>query len=149
MTRALLFISLILIQAIFLHGLFRPGFLAPDLMLIVLLSKAYLAGREALLWAILAGSILDILTDTIGLNLTLYVLSVYIFSILYERFLFKSVLVFVLPSSILLLAKKLLALFMMRAKFSFDVSLPTLALSWLVEIITIMLVYFIYLRKKE
>ncbi len=149
MRYALLFLVAIFLQVVFLHGLFKPGFLAPDLLLIVLLSRAYLIGRDAVLWAILGGSLLDILTDTIGLNLSLYVLSVYLFSLVYERFLFKSFLVFVLPSSVVLLTKKLLALLMMRSKFSFEASFQTFALSWLIEVFAVVGLYFIYLRRKE
>ena len=149
MRYALLFLVAIFLQVVFLHGLFKPGFLAPDLLLIVLFSRAYLIGRDAVLWAILGGSLLDILTDTIGLNLSLYVLSVYLFSLVYERFLFKSFLVFVLPSSVVLLTKKLLALLMMRSKFSFEASFQTFVLSWLIEVFTVVGLYFIYLRRKE
>jgi len=68
---------------------------------------------------------------------------------MYERFFFKSLLVFVLPSSIVLLIKKLLALLMMRAKFSFDFSFKTFFLSWLIEVLLVIGLYFIYLRRKE
>ncbi len=145
----LLFFLIIFLQVVFLHGLFRPGFLAPDALLIALLARAYLIGRDAVLWAILGGSTLDILTDTIGLNLALYTLSVYLFILFSERFFFRSVLVFVLPSSVILLLKKLLALLMMKSKFSFEASFKTFAVAWLVEVLLVVVVYFIYLRRRE
>ena len=145
----LLFLLIIFLQVVFLHGFFRPGFLAPDALLIILLSRAYLIGRDAILWAILGGSLLDILTDTIGLNLALYTFSVYLFILFSERFIFRSLLVFVLPSSVILLLKKLLALLMMKSKFSFEASFKTFVVAWLVEVLLVVAVYFIYLRRKE
>ena len=149
MRYALLFLLVVLIQVVFLHGLFRPGFLAPDLLLIVLLAKTYIAGRNAVLWAVLGGTLLDVFTDTLGLNLSLYTLSVYVFYLVYERFIFRSLLVFLVPSSLTLLIKKLLALLMMRFKFSFEASFQTFITAWIVELLLAVGLYFFYLRRKE
>lgn len=144
-----LFLAVIFLQVTILHGIFKPGFLAPDLLLVLLLSRACLIGRDAVLWAALGGSLLDALTDTLGLNLSLYVLSVYLFLLVYEKFLFRNLLIFVLPSSVVLFMKKLLALMMMRSKFSFEVSYQSFLLSWFIEILTVLGLYFIYFRNRE
>lgn len=145
----LLLILLTLIDALFLHVLFKPGFVAPDLVLIVLLSKAYLKGRETVLWAILGGILLDLLTDSIGLNLAAEVLSVYAFLLVMERFLIKSAFTFLIPSALILALKKFFSLFLVSIKFSFEVSVSYLAVSWIVELSLLSGIYFLYLRKKE
>lgn len=146
---ALAFLSVLSFQVLVLHTLFIPGFLSPDLLLVLLLTKAYLSGREAVLWAVLGGALLDIVTDTLGLNLSLEVLSVYLFVLIYERFIFRSALVFVVPASLMLLVKKVTALLMMRFKFSFDVSPHTILVSWTFEILVLLAVYFLYIRRRE
>lgn len=149
MRYALLFFLVVLVQVVFLHGLFRPGFLAPDLLLVLLLAKTYLTGRDAVLWAVLGGALLDVLTDTLGLNLSLYTLSVYLFYLVYERFIFRSLLVFLVPSSFILLLKKLLALLMMRFRFSFEASFQTFLTAWVVELLLAAGLYLFYLKRKE
>jgi len=143
------FVLSFLVQIVFLQTLFKPGFIAPDLLLVVLLSKAYLSGRGAILWAILGGALLDLTTDNIGLNLALQTLAVYLFLLAYEKLLFRNLFTFLIPASVVLLLKRLLALFMMRSKFSFDMSWGIFTLAWLVEIILLIGVYFLYLKRKE
>ncbi len=149
MKYALVFLLSLLLEATLLQTLFRPGFVAPDLLLIVLLARAYLLGRDAILWAIAGGTFLDLMTDTVGLHLTTEVLSVYLFLLLQERLLFRTALTYILPSSFLLLLKKSLAYFIMRAKFSFELSLGTFLFSWAFEVVLLFLLYFLYIRKKE
>jgi len=144
----LLFILLLFFEAAVLQTLFRPGFIAPDVLLIALLSRAYLLGRSTLLWAIFGGAVLDLMTDTIGLHLALETLSVYLFLVIYERLLFRTVLTYTVPAALVLLLKKFLALAMMRSKFSFDLSPAVFVLSWFIEIALLITIYFLYLRRK-
>ncbi len=149
MRYAILFFTLVLLEVILLQTLFKPGFLAPDIVLISLFIRTYVSGRSTLLWAILAGALLDLMTDTIGLNLSLEVLSVYLFILITEKFFFKSILTFVVPGGFLLLLKKILSLLMMRWKFSFEVSISLFVLSWFFELLILLGVYFLYLRRRE
>jgi len=144
-----LFVVLLFFEAAVLQTLFRPGFIAPDVLLIALLSRAYLLGRSTVLWAIFGGALLDLMTDTIGLNLALETLSVYLFLLIYERLLFRTVLTYTVPAALVLLLKKSLALAMMRSKFSFELSFTVFVFSWLVEIALLIAIYFLYLRRKE
>jgi rod shape-determining protein MreD len=146
---ALLFVIALLFEVAALQTLFRPGFIAPDVVLILLLSRAYLHGRSTILWAIWGGALLDLITDTIGLHLALETLSVYLFLLLHERFLFRTLLTYLIPAGVVLILKKLLALAMMKSKFSFSFSFEILLLSWVVEIVLLLAVYFLYLRSKE
>ena len=149
MRYTVLFVVLLFLEAAVLQTLFRPGFIAPDVLLIALLSRAYLLGRSTLLWAIFGGALLDLMTDTIGLNLALETLSVYLFLLIYERLLFRTVLTYTVPAALVLLLKKSLALAMMRSKFSFELSFAVFVFSWLVEIALLIAIYFLYLRRKE
>lgn len=149
MSYAILFFSLLFVEAAILQTIFRPGFIAPDLVLIALISRAYIMGRSALLWAVFGGALLDLMTDTIGLHFALEVLSVYIFLLVYERLLFKTILTYLIPAGVVLLLKKILALLIMKSKFSFDMSVSVFMLSWLIELATLVGVYFFYLRRKE
>ncbi|WP_457600697.1 hypothetical protein [Hydrogenivirga sp.] len=149
MRYAALFLILIFLEAAVLQTLFKPGFIAPDVVLIALITRAYLSGRPALLWAIVGGAFLDLMTDTIGLHLALETLSVYVFLLIHERLLFKTVLTYTIPAGLVLLGKKFLALAMMRSKFSFAMSPGGFVLSWLIEIALLLAIYFLYLRRKE
>ncbi|EDP75172.1 hypothetical protein [Hydrogenivirga sp. 128-5-R1-1] len=149
MRYTVLFVVLLFFEAAVLQTLFRPGFIAPDVLLIALLSRAYLLGRSTVLWAIFGGALLDLMTDTIGLNLALETLSVYLFLLIYERLLFRTVLTYTVPAALVLLLKKSLALAMMRSKFSFELSFTVFVFSWLVEIALLIAIYFLYLRRKE
>jgi len=145
----LLLLAAILTEVVLLQALFKPGFIAPDLVLLLLLAKAYTSGRGAILWAIFGGALLDLLTDTVGLNLALVVLSLYLFLLIMERFLFRSALTFLLPAGLALLSKKLGAILLMRSKFSFEVSTTLFLVSWAVEILLLSGIYFLYLRRNE
>ena len=145
---ALLLTFLAIADVLFLHTLFKPGFVAPDLVLIALLSRAYLKGRESVLWAIYGGITLDLLTDNIGLNLAGEVLSIYILILLTERFLIRNAFTFLIPSVFLIALKKAFSLLLVSLKFSFEVSLPSLIISWFVELLFLWGVYFLYLRRK-
>lgn len=149
MSYAILLTFLAFIDVLFFHTLFMPGFVAPDLVLIALLSRAYLRGRESILWAIYGGIVLDLLTDNIGLNLTLEVLLVYLFVLITERFLMRNALTFLLPSAFLLAFKKAISLLLVSFKFSFEVSFLPLATSWILELLFLCGVYFLYLKRKE
>jgi len=89
------------------------------------------------------------LTDTIGLNLALEVASVYLFLLIVERFLFKTALTFLLPGGFALLIKKAGAVFLMKVKFSFDISPVLLAVTWFTEVLLLCGIYFLYLRRYE
>jgi len=144
-----LFFILLFIQSAILQTLFKPGFIAPDIVLIALVSKAYMSGRPTLMWAIFGGAFLDIMTDTIGLHLALETLSLYLFVLVYERLLFRTILTYLIPASLVLFLKEVLAFFIMRAKFSFELSLSVFMLSFLIEVAILLGVYFFYLRRKE
>jgi len=146
---AFLLFVLVLFQATFLYRTFNPGFLSPDVVLSLLLLKVYLKDRYVVLWAAFGGLLLDLLADTLGLNLFLYVLSVYLLSLFYGRFLFVRPSLSLVPPSLLFLLKKALAILLMRTRFSFDIPLVALILSWLVEVLLISGLYFIYLRRRE
>ncbi len=149
MRYTVLFFVLVFFEAAVLQTLFRPGFIAPDVVLIVLISRAYLLGRSTILWAILGGALLDLMTDTIGLHLALETLSVYVFLLIYERLLFRTILTYTVPAGVVLLLKKSLALLMMKSKFSFGLNPSVFLISWLLEILLLLGVYFLYLRRKE
>ncbi len=145
----LVLVAAVLAEVVVLQALFRPGFIAPDLVLLLLLARAYTSGRGTILWAIFGGALLDLLTDTIGLNLALQVSSVYLFLLIVERFLFRSAFTFLFPAGLILLFRKLAALLLMRSKFSFEISTTVFLISWAVEIIVLSGIYFLYLRKNE
>ncbi len=145
----LLILLLVFLQTSFLQVFFKPGFLAPDLVLIALLSKAYLAGREAVLWAFLGGTFLDVMTDTVGLNIALQTLTVYIFVLLNEKVFFRTWFTYLLGTGISFLLKKVLSLLLMRMKFYFSISVSSIILALLVELLIASLVYFAYLKRKE
>ncbi len=149
MRYTVLFFVLVFFEAAVLQTLFRPGFIAPDVVLIALISRAYLLGRSTILWAILGGALLDLMTDTIGLHLALETLSVYVFLLIYERLLFRTILTYTVPAGVVLLLKKSLALLMMKSKFSFGLNPSVFLISWLLEILLLLGVYFLYLRRKE
>ncbi len=132
-----------------MQAVFRPGFMAPDLLLVTLLARAYLMGKDTILWALFGGFLLDIMTDSLGHGIALETLSTYLFILMVERFLFKTWLAFILSAGASALAKKILGLIMMRFKYSFDISLFKLFYFWLIEILVFSVIYFLYLRKKE
>lgn len=137
----------LLLQVSFLTALFSPGFLSPDLPLVLLLTKAYMRGRETVLWAVFGGAFMDILTDTLGLNLTLYTLSVYLFVLVCEKFISRDVITFTVFASGVVLLKRLIALLMMGSKYSFEVSLWVFFFSWSFEAFTLFILYFLYMRR--
>ncbi len=145
----LLFLLAVFLEVAVLQALFKPGFIAPDLVLILLLSRAYLLGRSTILWAVFGGVLLDIMTDTIGLNLALETLSVYIFMLIEEKILFRTVVAFLISAGVTLLVKKSLSLLMMKIKFSFDVSVSIFLGSWLLEMVALLAIYLLYIRRKE
>jgi len=144
-----LVVSLVFVQTSFLQVFFSPGFVAPDLLLIALLSKAYLTGRDAVLWAFFGGAFLDIMTDTLGLNLALETLAVYLFVLMNEKIFFKTWLTYLTGVGVSLMLKKVLSLVLMSMKFSFSFSLLSVLLALLLEILIASAVYFAYLKKKE
>ena len=144
-----LVVFLVFVQTSFLQVFFKPGFIAPDLLLVALLTRAYVTGRDAVLWAIFGGSLLDIMTDTLGLNLALEPLAVYLFILLNEKIFFKTWLTYMLGAGLSFLVKKVLSLIVMKIKFSFSFSLASLILALLVEILIATAVYFAYLKRKE
>ncbi len=144
---SLLFILSVFIQVSILQTLISPGFLAPDLLLVILLSRAFFEGREAVLWAILGGALVDIVTDTLGLNLSLEVLSTYIFLLASERFIFRNAPLFLILAGVIPLLKRSLSLLLMRVKFSFDASLEVFIISWFFELALLLAVYFLRRRR--
>ncbi|MDQ7037970.1 MAG: rod shape-determining protein MreD [Aquificota bacterium] len=145
----ILILSLVFVQTSLLQVFFSPGFVAPDLLLIALLSRAYLTGRDAVLWAFFGGALLDIMTDTLGLNLALETLSVYLFVLMNEKIFFKTWLTYLTGAGFSLLLKKVLSLVVMSVKFSFSFSFPSVLLALLLEVLIASAVYFAYLKKKE
>ncbi len=139
----------LLLQVVFLISLFEPGFLAPDLVLISLLVIAYTHGREALLWAMVFGAFLDMLTDNLGLNLAMETLSIYLFLLLHEKLLLKNALTFLVVGSAVVFLKRSLTYILFRFKFSFDMSWADFFLAWLTEVLLLTGVYFLYLKRRE
>ncbi|RLJ71082.1 rod shape-determining protein MreD [Hydrogenivirga caldilitoris] len=144
-----LFLVLLFFEAAVLQTLFKPGFIAPDLVLIALISRAYLLGRSTVLWAVFGGTVLDLMTDTVGLHMSLETLSVYIFLLIHERLLFRTVLTYIVPGTGVLLLKKSLAFLIMRSKFSFELSPEAFFLSWLFEVGLLFSIYYLYIRRYE
>jgi rod shape-determining protein MreD len=132
-----------------MQAVFRPGFIAPDLLFIVLIARAYTAGKDTVLWALLGGFLLDLLTDSLGHGIAIQTLSVYIFIILIERLLFKTWLAFLISAGSSALIKKALGIAVMKLKYSFEISLLKFFYFWLIEVFILSLLYFLYLRKKE
>ncbi len=145
----LLLLLLLFLQTAFIQAVFTPGFLAPDLLLIALLSRAYLKGRDTVLWAILGGALLDLLTDTLGLGLALETLSTYLFILISERVLFKTGLAFLISGAGITLLKKLLALVLMSFKFSFDISVSGFISFWMIEVFLLLITYILYLKRRD
>ena len=145
----LLLLLLLFLQTAFIQAAFTPGFLAPDLLLIALLSRAYLKGRDTVLWAILGGALLDLLTDTLGLGLALETLSTYLFILISERVLFKTGLAFLISGAGIALLKKLLALVLMSFKFSFDISVSGFISFWMIEVFLLLITYILYLKRRD
>jgi rod shape-determining protein MreD len=144
-----LILVLVFLQTSFLQVFFTPGFIAPDLILIALLSRAYLTGREAILWAILGGFLLDVMTDTLGLHLALETFTLYLFILMNEKLFFKTWLTYLTGAGISLTLKKVLSLAVMELKFSFSFSVLSVILALLLELVLAALLYFAYLKKKE
>ena len=139
----------VFIETSVVQAVFRPGFASPDLLLILLLTKAYLSGKETVLWALLGGFLLDIMTDTLGHGLALETLAVYLFILISERVLFRTWLAFVISAGASLLIKKVLGVIIMGLKFSFEISVLKIFSFWLIELVVIFLIYILYLRKRE
>ena len=139
----------VFIETSVIQAVFRPGFASPDLLLILLLTKAYLSGKETILWALLGGFLLDIMTDTLGHGLALETLAVYLFILISERILFRTWLAFVISAGVSLLIKKVLGVIIMGLKFSFEISVLKIFSFWVIELVVIFLIYILYLRKRE
>ncbi len=139
----------VFIETSVIQAVFRPGFASPDLLLILLLTKAYLSGKETILWALLGGFLLDIMTDTLGHGLALETLAVYLFILISERVLFRTWLAFVISAGVSLLIKKVLGVIIMGLKFSFEISVLKIFSFWVIELVVIFLIYILYLRKRE
>ena len=135
-------------EVVLFQTIFNPGFIAPDVVLLALLARAFLRGRDTILWAFVGGLMIDILTDSLGLNIALYSLSVYLFLPLAEKFIFRSFLTFLVPASIVLLLKKVGTFLLVGFKFSFEVDLPTFLISWILEILLGLSLYFVLLKGK-
>lgn len=145
----ILLLFTVFIETSVIQAVFRPGFASPDLLLILLLTKAYLSGKETVLWALLGGFLLDIMTDTLGHGLALETLAVYLFILISERVLFRTWLAFVISAGASLLIKKVLGVIIMGMKFSFEISVLKIFSFWLIELVVIFLIYILYLRKRE
>ncbi len=145
----ILLLFTVFIETSVIQAVFRPGFAAPDLLLILLLTKAYLSGKEAILWALLGGFLLDIMTDTLGHGLALETLAVYLFILISERVLFRTWLAFIISAGTSLLIKKVLGVIIMGLKFSFDISVLKIFYFWFIELVIMFVIYFLYLKKKE
>ncbi len=144
-----LLVLLVFLQTSFLQVFFSPGFIAPDLILIALLSRAYVKGRETVLWAIFGGTVLDIMTDTLGLNVALETLAVYLFVLMNEKVFFRTWLTYLTGMAVCLVLKKVLSLGVMGVKFSFSFSLASLVTALLVEVLISAVIYFTYLKRME
>ena len=144
-----LLLLLVFLQTSFLQVFFRPGFVAPDLLLVTLVSRVYLKGREAVLWSVLGGALLDVMTDTLGLNLALETLAVYTFVIFTQKLFLRTWFTYLMGAGFVFLMKKVLSLVLMRTKFSFTVSPLSLFLSLVIEVCLAVFVYLLYLKKRE
>lgn len=145
----ILLLITVFIETSVIQAVFRPGFASPDLVLILLITRAYIRGKETVLWAMLGGFLLDIMTDTLGHGLALETLAVYLFILISERILFRTWLAFVISAGVSLIVKKVLGVLIMGMKFSFDISLLKILAFWLIEICVISAVYILYLKRKE
>ncbi len=144
-----LLLVVLFFQTAFIQAIFTPGFLAPDLLMVMLLSMAYLKGRETILWAVLGGSLLDLLTDTVGLGLALETFSTYLFVLISERVLFKTGLAFLISGAGIALLKKALAFSLMSFKFSFEVSFSGFMSFWAIEVFLLLILYIVYLKRRN
>ncbi len=146
---AVVFFIAIILQAVILQTTFKPGFIAPDITLSLLIAYAYLHGRSVVYWAVVGGTLLDFMTDTLGLNLTMLVFGSYLFVLIVERFMFRSFLTFLIPAVISMSLKKLISVILMSFKFSFDLSPTTLILSLVLEALVVSGIYFSFLRNRH
>ena len=141
-------IVLSFVEVVLFQTIFNPGFIAPDVVLLALLARTFLKGRDTVLWALVGGLMVDILTDSLGLNIALYSLSLYLFLPLAEKFIFSSFLTFLVPASIVLLLKKTGTILLVGFKFSFEVDPLTFFISWVFEILLGLVLYFVFLKDK-
>ncbi len=145
----LLFLTSLLVEVVFIRSLVKPGFVAPDLVLLVLLLKAYSKGREAVLWAIVGGVFLDLASDNVGLNMFLETFFTYVFVLVNEKILLRNFTTFLVLASGVLLLKKISAVALVSFKFSFDISSGVVFLSWLLETLVLLAIFLLYFRKRE
>ncbi len=142
----LFFFSLV-IEILVFQVIFRPGFIAPDIFLILLITRAFIDNRNTLIWAIAGGLILDLFSDTVGLYTFSETLAVYLFILITEKLLFRNFFTFFSIASLVLLLRKISSILLMRLKYSFEVSITVFLVSFLLELIMLGLVYF-YIRRK-
>ncbi len=145
----LLFLTSLLVEVVFIRSLVKPGFVAPDLVLLVLLLKAYSKGREAVLWAIAGGAFLDLASDNVGLNMFLETFFTYVFVLVNEKVLLRNFTTFLVLASGVLLLKKISAVALVSFKFSFDISSGVVFLSWLLETLVLLAIFLLYFRRRE
>ena len=143
------FLVFLILEALFLRTLVKPGFIAPDIVFLLLLFRAYSRGREAVLWAIVGGVFLDFTSDNLGLNLFLETFFIYMFLLLHEKFLMRNTSTFLALSGVLLLLKKVSGVVVVSMKFSFSMSWSILLFSWFSEMVALSIAYLLFLKRKE
>ena len=144
-----LILTALFLDVLLLQGYFKPGFLGADLTLCALLVSASFRGRDTLMWAVLIGIVKDLFGDSLGLNLALYTLSVYVFNLLLEKFLFKNLPSLLVGGLVALTLKKIGAFLLVSVKYSFDVSLSSVVLGVVLDLIFMSVFYGTALKFQE
>ncbi|MFN7064825.1 MAG: hypothetical protein ACK4OF_01550 [Aquificaceae bacterium] len=120
------------LQSAILSALFQSAFFTPNLLLGYLFLK--LLEREDLKNIILAGLFLDLFQDSLGLNLSGFILFTLSLSLFKMRFELPSRLSIVAVYAILALLEKLWVLLLLRSNYHVELNLVTLFISYGIEL---------------
>ncbi|MFN3599312.1 MAG: hypothetical protein ACK4VK_06225 [Aquificaceae bacterium] len=128
------FLALLLsfLQSAVFSGFFHNVFLAPNLLLVYLFLN--LLKDDDIKKVIFAGLFLDVFQDSLGLNLSGFLLFYMIYNLFKARFEFPNRLSLVVIYTFLSLVEKAWVLFLFRIRFYTEISPINLLISYLIEI---------------
>ncbi len=137
------------IQSSFLSPLFSPGFLAPDLVLAFIFLNSIKEDKRVIFKAFFGGFMLDIFHDSLGLFMSVNVLSAYLMYMFYEKILIKR-LSFVFGSlSVFVILNYSLKILLMNYKYSFEVNIFILTISVILTICSGFVTYLLVAKRDE
>ncbi len=137
------------LQSAFLSPIFKPGFIAPDLILIFLFLYSFKERKDIIFKALFGGFVLDLFHDTLGLFMSVSVLSAYLMFLFYEKLLIKRF-SFVLGSFFLfVVVNYTLKILLVKYKFSFELNPFLLIASVSITTLTGALLYKLIVSRHE